>query len=595
MKNINRFLVLIIPVSGILFYSCETMELDKVVDPNELSVDQSDPDLLLNSIQLDYLNSMSIFNDISEDLSRITQSRARDYLNFYGPTTLNNAWLNIYSGIIPDVANIQALHDDPDSDRDLSFHLGISKTIQAHSMMLLVDFLGDIVYSQANNPVEFPFPVVDDDEDVYDAAFTLLEEARDHLNTASVGSATDFFYGGDTDKWLKLVNTLEMRFNLTVGNYSEVVNASAVIVDSEDDMVFKYGTNVLSPDSRHPDYASDYRDRGTGFYKSNWLMDLMVGEFGDFSADTDPRRRYYFYRQSWITPGNYALFEDVLGLIGPPGAIYISFENDIQEGIICSIDLTPPHLQFTPDEDTWCSLPLGYWGRPHGNGGGFPPDSFDRTATGVYPSGGSFDAAPDAFPWVGVFPDLGQQVGLGNGGGGAGIEPIMLASFVDFMKAEANLHLGNLGPATMHFEAGITKSISKVMAFVALDVGADLSQAPDATTVANFIADKVAEFGAASLTSGLDGFGWPVEKDKMDLLGEQYFIAMYGGGADGFNFIRRTGYPRTLQRHLFPVPGPFPRTFLYPSNEVSTNPNLSQRTDLNTLVFWDQGILNPAN
>ena len=31
-----------------------------------------------------------------------------------------------------------------------------------------------------------------------------------------------------------------------------------------------------------------------------------------------------------------------------------------------------------------------------------------------------------------------------------------------------------------------------------------------------------------------------------DVLGEQYFVAMFGGGNDAWNFIRRTGHPRTL-------------------------------------------------
>jgi len=34
---------------------------------------------------------------------------------------------------------------------------------------------------------------------------------------------------------------------------------------------------------------------------------------------------------------------------------------------------------------------------------------------------------------------------------------------------------------------------------------------------------------------------------------------------------------------------------LYPSGEVATNPNILQRLDLNTKVFWDTGVTNPAN
>jgi hypothetical protein len=81
----------------------------------------------------------------------------------------------------------------------------------------------------------------------------------------------------------------------------------------------------------------------------------------------------------------------------------------------------------------------------------------------------------------------------------------------------------------------------------------------------------------------------------MDILGEQYFIAMYGGAGDAYNFVRRTGYPRTLARSLESNPGSFPRTVLYPGSEVSANSNILQRTDLSTTVFWDSGVLNPAN
>jgi len=478
--------------------------------------------------------------------------------------------------------------------------------------MQLVDFLGDIPWSQAGNPTEFPKPTVDDDESVYNAAIAMLAEAKAHFEgTPGIGTGTDLFYGGDASKWIKLVNTLQMRANLTTKNYAAVVSATNVIENTEDDFQFNYGTNVLSPDTRHPNYAADYTDSGANIYQSNWLIGQMIGDFpyGDFSATSDPRRRYYFYRQSFNTPGNMSIFRDIDGRFGAAGTAYLFNGDGNGETLQCSLQETPLHLQFTPDENTWCSMPLGYWGRVHGNDEGTPPDGFTRTAVGVYPSGGSFDGYPDAAPFEAQYDSNGdyigyvasinllynQAVGLGDGGIGGGMDPIYLASYVDFMKAEANLALGNTAAAAAHLEAGMTKSIAKVQSFGALDSAANFSEAPDAATVAGFIAGKVAEFNGASTTSSLDGTGFPTAKDKMDILGEQYFIAMYGGAGDAFNFIRRTGYPRTLARSLDSNPGAFPRTVLYPSSEVSANSNILQRTDLNTTVFWDAGVLNPAN
>jgi len=599
MKKVYKFLLMMVVISSSLFYSCETTQLEITDNPNGLSPDKADPDFLLNSIQVNYKNSIGRetttgFNNLGEQLGRIAQmNRGSDYLASLDGGTLDRPWSNFYSGMLPDIANIEALNSP---DNDLSFHLGIAKTLEAHMMMLLVDYLGDIVFSQATNPSEFPTPALDNDQDVYNAAIALLDDAKTLMENASPGSATDLFYQGDTTKWIKLINTLKMRANLTVGNYQAVVDATNVIEDTADDFEFKYGTNVLSPDNRHPDYIADYRSDGANIYKSNWLMNLMVGDFGDFSSDTDPRRRYYFYRQTWRTPGNYALIRDVNGQFGDPGSVLI-FNDDTGNGetLQCSIQDVPPHLQFTPDENIWCSLPLGYWGRSHMDSQGIPPDNFTRTASGVYPAGGSFDGTPDAFPFVGDFPDIQQQVALGNGGGGAGIEPIMLASYVHFMKAEASLHLGNTADASTHMRAGITTSINKVMSFGSLDPSADMSQAPDQDTVNAFIDLIMSQFDAAPTSSGVDGRGYPVTKDKMDILGEQYFVAMYGGGADAFNFIRRTGYPRTIARSVSSDPGVFPRTILYPSTEVSSNPSILQRPDNSTKVFWDAGIINPAN
>ena len=603
MKKIYKFLLMTIIASSTMFYSCETLELENLASPNSLSDDQANPDLLLNSIQLAYRANQITFNDNSGQLSRIDYFFGRNYLENLNDAVLNGVWTRFYSndgvrGMVVNLAAIEALND-ANPDIDLSFHIGISKIMQAHNLMQLVDFLGDIPWSEANNPSEFPSPNVDDGQSVYNVALVMLDEAKTLLaSNPSAGSALDFYYGGDSAKWVKLANTIKMRADLTVGNYSSVINATNVIDSSDDDFEFPYGTQQLSPDTRHPDYNSDYRSDGANIYQSHWLIDLMVGDFGDLSSNTDPRRRYYFYRQSWVSPGNYALFEDVLGLFGPPGVIYISNGADNGETLQCSLQAIPLHLQFTPDEAIWCSLHLGYWGRMHGNDEGIPPDNFTRTAVGVYPTGGSFDWRADAFPYVGDSPTatFGQQVGLGNGGAGAGIEPIMLASYVDFMKAEANLQLGFIGPAATYLEAGMTKSIAKVMSFGSLDASADMSQAPDAGTVADFISDVVADFNAAPAPgSPLDANGFPVDKDRMDILGEQYFVAMYGGSADAYNFIRRTGYPRTLTRNIEPNPGLFPRTFLYPGNEISTNPSIEQKSDLNTRAFWDQGVTNPSN
>jgi len=608
MKKIYKYILLTILSTGTLFYSCETVELEELASPNSLSPTQADVDLLLNSIQLNYFGSMSGFNNTGADLGRIDYMGGRNYFNNYGSGTVQGQWNNLYTGMLPDIAAIQEQHS---AENDLSFHLGVSKIMQGHLMLSLVDFLGDIVYTEATQPGEFPTPNLDDDQAVYTAALGVIDEGIAYLNTIAddntiASGVTDLFYGGtdgsspNTSKWVKLANTIKMKANLTTGNYAAVISATDVISSTDDDMQFSFGTNELSPDNRHGDYRADYRSDGANIYQSHWLIDIMVSPMGDEDAEgsTDPRRRYYFYRQTWRSPNNYSLFEDVNGAFGPAGSVYTSTGGANAETLECSGLTTPPHLEFTPGEEIWCSLPLGYWGRSHGNDEGTPPDGFLRTASGVYPAGGSFDGRADAFPYVGDSPTatFGQAVGLGNGGGGAGVEPIILASYVEFWRAEANLMLGNTAAASANIENALEMSIAKVMSFGALDGSANFDEAPDEDTVDAFITRILDEFDAApEMGSALDANGFPVEQDQMDILSEQFFITMFGGGADAFNFVRRTGYPRTMARSWDPNPGTYPRTVLYPGNEVGANPNILQRTDLNTKVFWDAGATSPAN
>lgn len=548
MKTIYKIFLLALISSGTLFYSCETTELEQLVSPNALSPEQADPDLLLNSIQRAFVTNAITFNDRGAELTRIDYMFGRDYFANYNSSTFDGVWSRSYSTIFANINIIEALN----TEGTLNFHMGVSKALQAYTLMQLVDFIGDIPWSEALNPDEFPNPVVDDDASVYAVARAMLDEAAGFLAGSSVGTATDFFYGGNVGNWQRLVNTLIMRHALTTGDtgaFNAVVSGGNFIQDSSQDFEFAYGTQLLNPNTRHPDYNADYTTSGANIYQSNWLIEVMQGDVFDGGTDDDPRIRYYFFRQADCTPG---------ATCDPDG-----------DGQFLSCSLETPPTHYSANGIAYCWLEDGYWGRDHGDDDGTPPDNFLRTAVGVYPAGGLFDDNR--------FSGLNQDVG----GLGAGIEPIILASYVDFWRAEVALAAGNVGVAAGFVEDGLTKSIAKVQGFSDLDTTRDSSFEPDATAVSDFIAARVAEITDTS-------------EDSWNALAEQYFVTLFGGGADSFNFYRRTGYPTTVKPNIEPDPGVFIRTFLYPSVEVIANPNISQRQDNATQVFWDTNPAGPA-
>jgi hypothetical protein len=557
--------------------ACETTELDLTVSPNDLAANQGDPNLILNAIQLAYVSNMDALSDLGAEVTRIDYMFGLDYFNNYQGNTFDGIWSRTYSsgfnttgsGVQVGMAsNIQALEViDSETDTDFSFHVGIGKVMQAHMLFLLTDYLGQAAFSQSLNPAEFPAPLLDSGEDVYAAAFGLLDEAEAILSASpATQGATDLFYLGDTGKWIKVINSIRLRSYLNTGNtaaFNAVIAGNNFISDSSDDFQFRYGTSELQPNTRHPDYVADYTPSGAGIYQSNWTMEQMLNT-------GDPRIRYYFYRQSNTTPGADA----------PPSGDELS----------CSLAVPPVH--YFDGGYTYCSVPEGYWGRSHGNDEGTPTDGFVRTASGVYPAGGLFDS--NAFGPNGIT----TGVGLGFGGGGAGIEPIILASYVDFWRGEM---AATDAEKSAFLRSGLEKSIAKVQSFGSLDGTADLSFAPTAAEVATFIDNIVDAYDNASSGSTLatNNFNWQTTpRTKEDIFAEQYFITMYGGGTEAFNYYRKTGFPTTVLPNWQLNPGRFPRTFLYPQNEVTTNPNLTQKSDLSETVFWDTNTdsnFPPAN
>ncbi|NAS14195.1 SusD/RagB family nutrient-binding outer membrane lipoprotein [Poritiphilus flavus] len=552
MRKIFKYFTVVL-IAGSFVTSCETTDLDLRVSPNDLAADQADPNLLLNSIQLAYAVNMDDISDNGAELTRIDYFFGRIYFNELPGDTFDDIWARTYSsedliegdgllqevGIFTNVNNL--IEIDQTSDIDYSFHIGVARVLQAHMLFLLADYLGTATWSQAANPVEFPTPMLDTGEQIYTAAFGLLDEAESLLASGpATQGATDLFYDGDTDQWIKLINTIRLRSYFNTGDtaaFNSIISGGNFISDSEDDFEFQYGTSELQPDNRHPDYIDDYTPSGANIYQSNWLMETML-------ELADPRIRYYFYRQVDATPGATGV---------PPN----------EEDLACSLVVPPPHY----DGFTYCSVANGYWGRSHGNDEGTPPDNFKRTAVGVYPAAGLFDDSSFG------------EVGLGLGGGGAGIEPILLASYVDFMRGAM---AASATEKAAFLRAGMEKSIAKVQGFGALDGSADKSFEPSEADVTAYIDGVIADFNAAT------------GDDQENIFAEQYWIALYGGGTESYNYYRKTGFPTTVSPSWEPDPGPFPRTFLLPQNEVLTNPNLSQRTDLNTQVFWDTNPASPT-
>ena len=522
------------------YYSCETTELDKVVDPNALALPDADAGLLLNRAQTNFGRMVQEFGTAAAEVTRLKAMFGRNYNTAYRAAAFDRRWQRSYADVIK---NIRVMNPIAQA-KGLKRHLAIGQVIEAYTMMNLVDFFGDVPYTEAFVDANLK-PKADSGASIYAAAITLLDQAIINFSGASIGSPADFYYGGSWTKWIKLANTLKMKAYIqtrlvdatAMPKFNAIVATGNYIgTGSGEDFDFNWSTSNANPDSRHPEYDRNYNPAGVrDGYQSNWLMDVMKNK----KSVIDPRMRYYFYRQTNSVP--------------------VSEQN-----LRCSVEATPAHL--TAFGATFCRITNdnGYWGRDHGNNEGIPPDTQLRTASGVYPAGGRFDG--NNFQGI---------ASVTVGARGAGITPILLASTVDFWRAEAALLPGGTGNARTLMLAGIQKSIAKVRAFVSRDATANLTFVPPASIDALYLADVATAYDAA-----------PADL-KLNVVVREFFITLFGQGIDAYNAYRRTGFPNDLQPNVEPNPSGFIRSFYYPASETGSNASIPQKANVQQRVFWD--------
>jgi len=516
--------------SMLLLFSCETLEFEELRDnPNALQVDQFSVDLLLNNAQIGLATFFEGVTEEGMELTRILHGFGPDYFSGYGPGQLNGPYSTAYATIIPD---IQLLLTQSEAE-GLTVHTGMAQVIQAYVLMTLVDLLGDIPFEEATQGIVIDNPNLSLGEDVYAAVEMMLNDAIINLNTeAPLLPTVDLFFPLNEDdgtidvaSWTRVANTLLLKLNLqtrlvnpnAASNINGLIN-DGLISDSTQDFQFNY-------------------DNGVTDYQSNSFMNELVNG----KSVRDPRTRYYFYRQN-----------DAIG-------------DDTQ--LPCLNQARP---QQFPADAAFCIVFAddngdgAWWGRDHLNPDAIPPDNALRTNWGLYPIGGRFD--DESFE-INTTRDEGAL--------GAGISPIMLSSYVNFMLAESALVLGTQGGSPDFFlEQGIRQSIGKVANFRPEQVPEGLEITAAETDA--YVAEVLAEYSAAIS-----------DTDRLRIIMQEYFIALYGNGIEAYNSYRRTGQPSDLQPALAPDPGIYLRSFFYPTTSVNNNSNINQKPDQTVPVFWD--------
>ena len=463
--------------------------------------------------------------------------------------SFSGEWGGLYRGVL--INNEQIINQGTKESR--WSYVGIAQLQKAYVYSQIVDLWGDVPYTEALQGAVNPYPRFDKDQDIYNgngsiqSLFALIDDgianlAKPSLATKPSLSEVDLIYKGDLDKWARFGRTLKLKLynqiRKTKSNAEIQAKVGPLLSGTlmEEcltcDFQLAY-SSTINPDNRNPGFVNDYSANpenriGRYFYE-------------DMVRLRDPRRPYYFFNQV------------------ATGAAPI-----VNQDYVSSLD--PRFVTVRPGT----SSPFA----------SSASTAAVQTVQGLYPVGGKYDDG---------------RGGKVNATSGKASAPQRLLTYYSRKYTEAELQLtvySDVAAARTAFEAGLDASFNKVNAIAIADGG----------TTPTISADTIAAYKGRALTRYNAAAG---TEQKLEVIMYEKYVASYGYGVDIYTDFRRTGHPfirvsaaaATASPNMGLLPddggtissGFFPLRFMYPTNDLTLNPNSprAQRSATDP-IFWDR-------
>lgn len=315
MKNIFKKYKLyhLLFVALFIATACDN-DLDINKDPDALT-----PDLLTMSTELP-ASTLGIVGATGAPLAIVggfwsqfwTQSAvANQYktIDNYGlksnASIISSGWSSMYDALL-DTRNIKA---NALASKNWNFYL-ISTTLEAYAFQVLVDFFGDVPFTEALNPAILN-PKFDSAESIYDALVINLKDAlAKDLSTSSIlevpSESNDVLFEGNMDKWTEFANTLLLKIYLRQtekrpsvaedGIKALLMNANTKFLTSSAAI-----TKFIDSDSRsNPLYESNIRQLNVG---SNLRASATMGNY--LKDNSDPRLAKFYDGTTFQVQGDF--------------------------------------------------------------------------------------------------------------------------------------------------------------------------------------------------------------------------------------------------------------------------------------------------
>lgn len=381
MRKIKTFIILSAALLAGISSSCSDSYMEDL-NTDKSKANSIDPNAQLTTAELQTYGDLGMVEIYRNYLYAFTQQLMGCWntTNYGGRHTVDNnemgrIWTSFYPKAIKNLTD--AIHRSAEDENRKNIN-AILRIYRVYMMSVITDIYGDAPYSEAGLGYlkEIYNPKYDTQEDIYNDFFTELKDAASALNAANDRITGDVIYNGDVAKWIKLANSLRLRYAMRISDVAPekarkefedaLASEGGVLTSGSDDALIKYMDISFS-------FGQDsYTD-----YRGNALSQLLFGNdpannpsylcstfFNQLYNTKDPRtfmiaRFYYDGLMSQTSPDNRIdLTDEITGkgiTMNPcqPGAFsYDPWPQGYDSDMMKEIAKTNPSVETTMARET---------------------------------------------------------------------------------------------------------------------------------------------------------------------------------------------------------------------------------------------------
>lgn len=208
-----------------LFWANSCRDFDELqIDPNRAI--QTHPSLILTNLQANTFRVIDVGAALASRMMVFTDGASNE--QYYN-------WQRAGFGRYGQMRQASKMREEAER-LDLPNYIPLALFFNSVHIVEITKVFGDVPYSDAINATAGVYnPAYDRQQDIYLKVLDDLKEASNGLDQANGSITGDVIYGGDIEKWKKLINSYSLRILISLSNKEN--NSSLNVIDRFNEIV----------------------------------------------------------------------------------------------------------------------------------------------------------------------------------------------------------------------------------------------------------------------------------------------------------------------------------------------------------------------